>query len=163
MPDSRFVLSPRGTNEIVGTRMFPASRETMFAALVEPATLFRWMWGSDEWRLTECVSQTHEGGQIRFVWSHADGRAMGLRGLYTVFSPPVRMVHTELFDEDWTGGETKITTDLAEHGPWTQMVMTIEYTSQPVRDRILKSNMGAGMELSYARLEALLRQGPAPL
>lgn len=37
-------------------------------------------------------------------------------GVYREIVPPERMVHTELFDEDWTGGQTLATSVFTEQG-----------------------------------------------
>ena len=34
---------------------------------------------------------------------------MGMGGTFVTIEPPDRIVHRELFDEDWTGGETTVT------------------------------------------------------
>jgi uncharacterized protein YndB with AHSA1/START domain len=81
---------------------------------------------------------------------------MGLSGIFREISPPERIVHTELFDEDWTGGETVVTTVLTEQGGKTAMTMTVLYSSREARDGALATPMEQGMAQSYDRLERLL-------
>ncbi len=81
---------------------------------------------------------------------------MGLRGVYREIVPPERIVHTEIFDEDWTGGETLVTLLLTEHGGRTTTAMTVLYSSHEARDAALKTDMAQGMEVGYERLERLL-------
>jgi uncharacterized protein YndB with AHSA1/START domain len=86
---------------------------------------------------------------------------MGLRGAYREIVPLERIVHTEIFDEDWTGGETHVTTELTERGGVTEMTLTVRYTSKDARDNAKKVGMESGMELSYAKLDELLASRPA--
>ena len=69
-------------------------------------------------------------------------------------------MHTELFDEDWTGGETLVTTVLAEQGGRTALTMTILYQSREARDAVLNTPMAQGVAQSYDRLAALLASTP---
>ena len=71
-------------------------------------------------------------------------------------APPDRLVHTELFDDDWTGGETQVTTVLVEQGGKTTLTMTILYSSREARDAVLKTPMEQGVAASYDRLAELL-------
>jgi uncharacterized protein YndB with AHSA1/START domain len=81
---------------------------------------------------------------------------MAMRGTVREIEPPARIVHTEIFDQDWTGGETLVTTELAEDGAGTLTTMTIVYSSLKARDGALASGMTEGMEQSYRRLDGLL-------
>ena len=74
---------------------------------------------------------------------------------------PERIVHTELFDQDWTGGETVGTSILTERGGKTTLTMTILYSSKEARDGALRTGMTEGMTVSYARLDDLMASLPA--
>jgi uncharacterized protein YndB with AHSA1/START domain len=82
---------------------------------------------------------------------------MGVTGTYREIVRPERIVHTEIFDVDWTGGETTITTELSERAGRTTMTLTARYASRVARDGALQSGMESGMESSYAALDGLLR------
>lgn len=98
---------------------------------------------------------------LRFVWSGADGTEMGLRGVYREIVPPGRLVHTELFDQDWTGGETLVTTVLAERdGGGTTVTITVLYATRAARDAALATGMEQGVAASYDRLSTLLASAP---
>ena len=71
-------------------------------------------------------------------------------------------MHTELFDEDWTGGETTATTVLEEASGRTTMTQTVLYPSREARDGAMRSGMEQGMATSYDRLDALLAEKAAP-
>ena len=137
------------------TRTFKAPRALVFEALTKPDLLARWMIGPDGWTMSVCEVDLRPGGRFRYVWTKP-GREMGMRGSFVEITPPSRIVHLEVFDEDWTGGETRVTTELTGTGNVTTMTMTVAYTSTAARDGALQSGMTTGMEMSYARLDALL-------
>src|SRR5262249_5070520 len=152
--------------EIVMTRTFDAPRELVFEAWTRPDLVKRWLYGPEEWKLAVCDIDLRVGGALRFVWRHTDGRSMGMGGVYREIAPPDRLVFTELFDEDWTGGETVVTMVFTERAGKTTMTQTVLYSSQVARDAGLKSGMERGMAQSCDRrraaLPASLRQrGPA--
>ncbi|TGT04475.1 ATPase, partial [Mesorhizobium sp. M8A.F.Ca.ET.213.01.1.1] len=63
------------------------------------------------------------------------------------------IVATELFDEDWTGGETLGTVVFTEVNGKTLLTQTILYASQAARDGALGTGMTSGMADSYAQLD----------
>jgi uncharacterized protein YndB with AHSA1/START domain len=69
-------------------------------------------------------------------------------------------VSAELFDEDWTGGETVNTTTLTEHAGKTTLDIRILYTSKQARDGALATGMTEGMSAGFDRLDALLASLP---
>ena len=82
----------------------------------------------------------------------------GLVGLTSTFKeivPDDRMVATEKFDEDWTGGETLVTQSLHDDGDGTILRTHILYASQEARDGAKMSGMTDGMEAGYARLDGM--------
>jgi uncharacterized protein YndB with AHSA1/START domain len=93
------------------------------------------------------------------VWRNTDGKDMGLSGIYREVARPERTTWTELFDEDWTGGETLTTFMLTERQGRTAMVQTIRYASREARDRALRTGMEKGVGASFDRLEVSLRGG----
>jgi uncharacterized protein YndB with AHSA1/START domain len=153
-------LTPQGEREIVVTRDFDAPRELVFKAWTRPDLLKRWLYGPEEWRLAVCEIDLRVGGAARFVWRHDDGREMGMSGVYREIAPPERIVFTEIWDEDWTGGETLVTLVLAEHAGTTTTTQTMFYSSRAARDAVLKTPMEKGMAMSYDRLATLLASLP---
>ena len=81
---------------------------------------------------------------------------MAVTGHYDTVEPPHRIVSREIFDEDWTGGETLSTTLFEATEGGTLMTMTIAYSSAEARDNVLATPMAEGLERSFANLEALL-------
>jgi len=102
------------------------------------------------------------GGAYRYVWRHANGREMGMGGVYREIVPQERVVCTELFDEAWYAGEALVTNVLVEQGGKTTLTLTSRFGSRETRDAVLKSGMESGVAVSYDRLEQLLAsQGTA--
>jgi len=141
---------------IVMTRVFDAPHRLVFEALTKPELFKRWLLGPPGWSLPVCEIDLKVGGACRFVWRGPDGTDMGMRGVYREIVPPERIVHTELFDEDWTGGETLVTTVLVEDGGKTTLTMTVLYSSREARDAALSTGMEQGVAASYDRLAELL-------
>lgn len=77
---------------------------------------------------------------------------MGMRGVYREIMPPERIVDVQLFDEDWTGGETIGTVLLAEQAGKTTVTTTIAYSSTQARDAALRTGMAEGMGAGFDRL-----------
>lgn len=78
---------------------------------------------------------------------------MGMRGTYRAIEAPYRSVHTESFDD--LPGESEVTTELTERDRTTLLTATITYTSQEIRDAVIRSGMEHGAAESYDRLAEL--------
>jgi len=142
--------------KIVITRAFDAPRDLVFKCVTTPDLVKRWMMGPPGWTMPVCEIDLRVGGKYRYVWRSAEGQEMGMGGIYREISRPERIVSSELFDEDWTGGETVATMTLAEHNGRTILTTTVAYSSTAARDAALRSGMTDGMEMGYANLDALL-------
>ena len=155
-------VTTRGDNELVITRHFNAPRQMVFDAHTRPELIKRWMTGPENWTLPVCEIDLKEGGKGRYVWHNTEnGADMGMTATYREIDIPHRIVHEEMFDEDWTGGGTEITTTFEEDGEGTRMEMVIRCKSKEARDMILKSPMSDGMEQGYARLDRQLAKRKA--
>lgn len=141
--------------EVVMTRTFDAPQARVFEALTTPALIQRWLLGPEGWTMPVCEVDLKVGGALRYEWRGPDGAGMGMSGVFREVEPPDRLVHTELFDEDWTGGETQVTTTLTERNGQTTVTTTILYASMENRDNALKFGMEGGVAQSYDRLDTL--------
>jgi uncharacterized protein YndB with AHSA1/START domain len=151
-------IAARGDREIFITRMFDASSQLVYDAMTKPDLMKRWLFGPDGWELAVCEVDLRPGGMFRYVWRHAARDTdMGMGGIFLELDAPAKIVHKELFDEDWTGGETVVTTWLTEFGNKTRLEMTIRYASSEARDGALKSGMADGMEAGYVRLDKIFQ------
>ena len=149
-----------GDRELVITRGFAAPRASVFRALTTPALVKRWLLGPDGWTMPVCEIDLKPGGRFRYLW-RKDREEMGVSGTYREIVPPERIVHTEVFDDDWTAGGSLVTTTLDELNGRTTMSMTIHYASPESRAIALASGMLEGMTDTYARLDAMLAE-PSP-
>ncbi len=142
--------------EVRITRIFDATRPMVFDCWTVPELLKGWLHGPDGWRLEVCEIDLRVGGSARYVWRHRGGQAMGMSATYREIVRPRLIVASELFDEDWTGGETLGTVVFTEVGGKTLLTQTILYASQAARDGALGTGMTSGMADSYAQLDACL-------
>ncbi|MDX8508499.1 SRPBCC family protein [Mesorhizobium captivum] len=142
--------------EVSITRIFDAPRPMVFDCWTVPELLKGWLHGPDGWRLETCEIDLRVGGAARYVWRHRDGQAMGMSATYREIDRPNLIVATELFDEDWTGGEALGTVTFTETSGKTLLTQTILYASQAAREAALATGMISGMADSYAQLDAYL-------
>ncbi len=142
--------------ELVVTRRFSASAKNVFAAYTRPELVKRWLNGPDGWSLEVCEIDLRVGGRFRYEWRSPEGETMGMGGEYREIAAPARLVTTELYDADWTGGETLVTTHFREDGDGTAVATTIRYSSREARDRALETGMTDGMEATYRALDEAL-------
>jgi uncharacterized protein YndB with AHSA1/START domain len=142
--------------EVRMTRVFDAPRELVFEALTKPALLKRWFFGPPGWTLETCEIDLRVGGSYRYVWRGPDGTMMGMGGVHREIERPERIVCTQLFDEDWTGGEAVGTLVLVERDGKTTLTNTVLYTSREARDAVLKTPMEHGVAAGYDRLAEML-------
>src|SRR5271167_776649 len=103
--------------EIVLTRVFNAPRRLVFDCLTKPELVRQWLLGPPGWTMPVCEIDLKVGGRYRYVWRKTSGKEMGMGGAFVEIVRPERIVQTQLFDEDWTGGETLGASVLTEtHG-----------------------------------------------
>ncbi|WP_167884340.1 SRPBCC family protein [Leptospira ilyithenensis] len=156
MNSGKLEITTPTDREMVMTRVFNAPSTLVFECYTKPELLKRWMTGPDGWTFAICEVDLKVDGKFRFVWRNVRGNDMGMGGVYKEIVAPERLVHTELFDEDWTGGETLTTLILTDQSGKTFMKSTTIYSSKEARDGALGTNMEQGMNASFDRLENLL-------
>ena len=144
--------------EIVVTRQFDAPRHLVFACYTQPPLIRRWLTGMPGWTMPVCEFEPRVGGKYRYEWKSPDGYVMAMGGVIREIQPVERIVSAEIFDEDWTGGETVSTIVLDEVNAQTTLINTIVYSSREARDGALATPMADGMEHSYRQLDLLLEQ-----
>jgi uncharacterized protein YndB with AHSA1/START domain len=107
---------------IVGTRVFDAPRDLVFAAFTDPKHLAAW-WGPDGFSLTTHGFEFRVGGVWRFVMHGPDGRDYQNRVTFDEIVPPERLVYrhgggddvepvqfsTTITFEDLGNGQTRLT------------------------------------------------------
>src|SRR5205814_5212497 len=152
-------VTARSDREIVMTRVFDAPRNLVFDAYTKPELLKRWLGVFGDWTMPICEVDLRVGGKYRWVWRGADGKEMGVRGVYREVVRPERLVNTEKFDEAWYPGESLITATFVEQGGKTTLTVTMRYESKEARDAVIKSPMESGVAKSYDKLAELLASG----
>ena len=154
----RLQLTTPSDREIMITRVFAAPRRLVFDAYTIPALIRRWLLGPPGWTMPVCEVDLRVGGRYRYVWHGPEGVTMGMGGTFREIIAPDRLVSTESFDEDWTGGETLATVILVEKDGKTLLTQTVLYASKEAREGALATGMTEGMEAGYARLDELLAE-----
>ncbi|MDQ0463169.1 uncharacterized protein YndB with AHSA1/START domain [Caulobacter ginsengisoli] len=157
-PSDGLTITTPSDREIVTVRALAAPRALVFDCMIRPEFLTRWMLGPDGWTMPVCEFEPRVGGRFRYVWRNADGGEMGMGGVIREFEPPKRIVNTQLFDGDETGGESIVTLTLTEAGGVTLLTTSVLYPSRETRDAMLQSGMADGMEAGYRRMDALLAE-----
>ena len=155
MQEGKLTIEARGDLEIVVTRDFNAPRQLVWDAHTRPELLKRWLLGPDGWTMPVCHVDLRVGGEYRYEWLKDDGTRMAAGGVHKEIEAPARLVMTQVFDQDWTGGETVCTLELVEQEGRTTLTSTGRYPSKEARDGAAASGMARGMEAGYVRLEAL--------
>ena len=140
--------------EIRMTRVFNAPRRLVFKAYNEPELLKRWLLGPSGWEMVVCEVALKVGDRYRYEWRNTSGKQFGTGGVCREFTPPERMVSTEMMDG--YPSESLVTTVLIEEGGKTTLTTTMLYESREVRDMVLKTGMERGVTASYDRLAELL-------
>jgi uncharacterized protein YndB with AHSA1/START domain len=145
--------------EIQITRSFAAPAELVFDCWTIPALIRRWL-GPADWVFVTCEFDARVGGKWRFVTRGPDGFEMGSSGEVLEITRPDWIKMTELYDMDWTGGETLVTNTITETDGVTTSVVTVLYSSKEARDGARATPMAEGMEMGFKRLDDLLEQRP---
>jgi uncharacterized protein YndB with AHSA1/START domain len=149
-------LAMTGETDLTFTRQFAAPPRTLWRALTEPSLLMRWQWAQD-WPMIRCDMDLRPGGSFRWLWQTSPERQVGVSGRFLTVEAPSRLIHTEVFDEDWTGGETTVTQTLEETAPKRTLLTTqVRYSSAAARQSAADSGMVPGMDEAYAKLDTLL-------
>jgi len=155
MTEGKLTIAAQGDTDVQIIRDFAAPPDRVWRAMTDAALIPEWL--GAHWPMTLCTQDFREGGTLRWEWSDpaGDGK-MGLSGRYLEIAAPRRLVHTEIFDEDWTGGEAVVTMDFAEIPGGTRMTMRVRYSSATARDAVLRTPMADGMEAGYRLLDTML-------
>lgn len=142
--------------EVVILREFDAPRELIYRCHTEADLVRKWLLGPPGWTMPVCEIDARVGGKYRYVWRDANGTDMGMGGEFRELTRPERITNTQLFDQDWTGGETIGTMTLTEANGKTKMRNVVVYSSKAARDGALQTGMTEGMQAGYINLDQLL-------
>ncbi|TDZ82852.1 hypothetical protein DE4585_01644 [Mycobacteroides salmoniphilum] len=144
---------------ILITRSFDAPAALIFRTLTEPELVKRW-WGFETAQWQVCDIDLRVGGTWRYVVSQPcdsePDMEVAFHGEYREIDAPHRLVSTEVF-EGVPEGEALVSTTLDEAEGVTTMRVLVQHSSQEHRDGHINSGMKVGMQVSYNRIEDLLR------
>ena len=152
------VITLSSDTEFLVTRVFDAPAELVFRAYTTPDLVTRW-WGFETSEWVACEIDLRVGGQWRFV-TRDEGMEVGFHGTYLEVEAPHRLVATEIYEgvpEPAPGEEAVNTLVLDEADGVTTLSLRCRYPSTEVRDMVLASGMESGLQVSYDRLEDLVR------
>jgi uncharacterized protein YndB with AHSA1/START domain len=155
---SAVIALPSDTDYLV-TRAFDAPAKLVFEALTTPELVKRW-WGFETSEWLVCEIDLRVGGQWRYVIRERE-MEVGFHGEYRELNGPHRMVWTEMYEGVPDPGPELypvLTATLDEVDGVTTMTLLAHHTSKEERDAVLESGMESGMQVSYNRLEDLVRQ-----
>ena len=156
---SAVVTLPSDTEYVI-TRAFDAPAELLFDALTTPELVKRW-WGFETSEWLVCEIDLRAGGRWRYVIREHDDIEVGFHGEYREVSRPHRLVWTEMYEGVPNPGPDKYpvcTTTLEEVDGVTTLTTVVRHTSKEDRDAVLATGMESGMQISYDRLEDLVRE-----
>jgi uncharacterized protein YndB with AHSA1/START domain len=154
--NERLQVTTPSDREIRMTRVFEAPRDRVFEALTKPELVRLWLGALEGWTFEICEIDARTGGSYRYLWRHADGSRLGMRGAFLEVTRPERIVSTEVFDQSWYEGHAVGTATLTEHDGRTTLSTTIRYDSKEIRDAVLRSPMESGISQGYDRLDEVL-------
>ena len=149
------VITLPSDTEILITRVFDAPADLVFKALTTPELVKRW-WGFETSEWLVCDIDLRVGGQWRYVIRERD-MEVGFHGEYKEITAPHRFVSTEVYEGYPEAGSLNTIT-LDEVDGVTTMTTHVRHERQEHRDAQLDSGMEGGMQISFNRLEDLVRQ-----
>ncbi len=149
------VITLPSDTEILITRAFDAPAELIFKAFTTPELVKQW-WGFETSEWLVCEIDLRVGGQWRYVIRERD-MEVGFHGEYREIDGPHRLVSTEVYEGFPDAGSLNIMT-LDEVDGVTTMTTLVQHETQEHRDMQLASGMESGMQVSYDRMEDLVRQ-----
>lgn len=149
--------------EVRVVRSFSAPRELVWDAHTKPELVRKWMLGPDGWSMPVCEMDVRLGGSYRWRWKNdQDGKEFGFFGKFTEVNKPARLAHEETFDPGDIGGPMStepalVSNQFDEKNGVTTLVVTMRFPSKEARDGAVSTGMTDGMEMGYARLDAMFR------
>ena len=139
-------------NSLVLTRVFPASREKVFAAWTDTALFKQWFCPDENMTVPVAELDVQEGGDYRVVMQNAEGETYSPSGTYEKIVPNEQLI----FSWKWADSElvTRVTIDLrAISDDETELTLTHEgFPESDIRDR-----HNQGWEGCLTRLESFLQ------
>ena len=140
--------------QILITREFAAPKHLIYKAWTTPELVKRW-WHANRGEMTSVEIDLRVGGTWRWVMMAHGGFEVAFHGEYREIVPDERLVHTEVFegvpgvDDD----PAIITMTLTEKDGRTTFTQLSDLSSKEVRDMIIATGMGDGVQDALDLLE----------
>jgi uncharacterized protein YndB with AHSA1/START domain len=152
------VVTRTSDTELRVVRVFDAPAALLFKAWTTPELVKRW-WGFETSEWIQCDIDLRIGGTWRYVIKD-DGFEVAFRGVYKEISPPHRLVNTELYEG--APGATDddaalVTTTFDEVDGVTTLTQVSQMVKKEHLDAAIESGMESGMQVSFDRLEDVVR------
>ena len=148
------VITLPSDTELLITRVFDAPAELVFKAWTTPELVKRW-WGFETGVWLVCEVDLRVGGRWRWVVREGD-MEVGFHGEYREIERPTRLVSTEVYEGFPDAGSLNTMT-LEEVDGVTTMTTLVQHECGEHRDAQLASGMEGGMQVSYDRMEDVVR------
>jgi len=137
---------------IIGTRVFDAPRELVFAVWTDPKHLAKW-WGPNGFTTTTSSYDLRPGGVWRFVMHGPDGRDYQNRITFDEIVKPERLVYHHGGGEDVEPVQFKTMVTFEDLGGKTRLTMHAVFPSVAERERVIKEyGADKGLVQTLARL-----------
>src|SRR6202022_1738414 len=147
---SKMTLKTEGDTHVVVTTRFAASPEAVYRAHTDPKLLQKWLLGPEGW--------TRPGGKFRYEWTNSKKAGFHVTGEYLELEPFSRIVHVERMHLPDPTPDNHVETMFQPDGTGTLMTMRMTLPDAETRAAMLATGMEHGMEASYVRLEAMIRE-----
>lgn len=153
---SLVIDAPTDAPTIVISRIFHASRESVWEAISRPEHLKHW-WGPHGTSNPVCEMDFRVGGKWRIVQRFTDGKEYVFKGEYREIEPPEKVVQTFGMEGEFEGQEMVESMTLTALGDVTLLQVTSRADTMEARDGMLASGMSHGANETYERLEAYIK------
>ncbi len=150
-----FKIEQTGPTTLTMTRGLSAPPAKVWRAHTEPELVMKWM-GMGPYPIVKADIDLKVGGGFRYEWQTPEGGIMAVNGEYLDLSAPHRIVHTEIFDEDWTDGKTTVTSSFEAVEAGTRVTLEMKYRSEEGLQMALQSGASEGVQATYDQLADLL-------
>jgi uncharacterized protein YndB with AHSA1/START domain len=142
----------RDPRSIVGTRVFDAPRELVFAAFTDPKHLAQW-WGPDGFTTTTSRFEFRKGGVWRFVMHGPDGRDYQNLITFDEIVAPERIAYRHGSADDVEPVQFNTTLTFEDLGGKTRLTWHGTFPSAEERVRVIKEyGADKGLVQTMARL-----------
>lgn len=153
---TRLSLEQLSPTEVRIIRDFGAPPALVWRAHTEPDLVRQWCYGFEGWDMPRCEIDLRPGGKMLYAWADRNSpMQFHLEGEFLEIEPQHRILHVErMFLPDPTP-DNRIETRFEARGGGTRLIMLMTMPSPEAMEAMLATGMADGMEVCYARIDAL--------